>query len=255
MKKYKTDFSKEELHAALHANDNEAIAIIEDAGRWTKFIEKFEAFAKKAEKIPVLGGMIDDIVCMAELADSYVKKEYCDVPAGTIVSIVAALVYLLSPVNIIPDVIPVIGYMDDAAIVLSVLNFGVDRDLEKYRMWKEKNRKNALDSFMQVFAEELAEVIGDGYLAAVIVCENNTIRMLVAMEQECGSPADCIEKVIKVPVTALAELDVEDTEDIISILDETIIRENIRWMNGSRKRTCLERDFDENLRWAGRMAE
>ena len=45
MKKYKTDFSKEELHAALHANDNEAIAIIEDAGRWTKFIEKFEAFA------------------------------------------------------------------------------------------------------------------------------------------------------------------------------------------------------------------
>ena len=228
MKKYKTDFSKEELHAALHANDNEAIAIIEDAGRWTKFIEKFEAFAKKAEKIPVLGGMIDDIVCMAELADSYVKKEYCDVPAGTIVSIVAALVYLLSPVNIIPDVIPVIGYMDDAAIVLSVLNFGVDRDLEKYRMWKEKNRKNALDSFVQVFAEELAEVIGDGYLAAVIVCENNTIRMLVAMEQECGSPADCIEKVIKVPVTALAELDVEDTEDIISILDETIIRENIR---------------------------
>lgn len=255
MKKYKTDFSKEELHAALHANDSEAIAIIEDAGRWTKFIEKFEAFAKKAEKIPVLGGMIDDIVCMAELADSYVKKEYCDVPAGTIVSIVAALVYLLSPVNIIPDVIPVIGYMDDAAIVLSVLNFGVDRDLEKYRMWKEKNRKNALDSFVQVFAEELAEVIGDGYLAAVIVCENNTIRMLVAMEQECGSPADCIEKVIKVPVTALAELDVEDTEDIISILDETIIRENIRWMNGSRKRICLERDFDENLRWAGRMAE
>lgn len=75
MKKYKTDFSKEELHAALHANDNEAIAIIEDAGRWTKFIEKFEAFAKKAEKIPVLGGMIDDIVCMAELADSYVKKD------------------------------------------------------------------------------------------------------------------------------------------------------------------------------------
>ena len=154
MKKYKTDFSKEELHAALHANDNEAIAIIEDAGRWTKYIEKFEAFAKKAEKIPVLGGMIDDIVCMAELADSYVKKEYCDVPAGTIVSIVAALVYLLSPVNIIPDVIPVIGYMDDAAIVLSVLNFGVDRDLEKYRMWKEKNRKRRLPAALIIWQED-----------------------------------------------------------------------------------------------------
>lgn len=245
MGKYKTDFSREELHAALHAHDDAALAIIEDTDKWTKFKEKFEAFAKKAEKIPVLGGMVDDIICMAELADSYVKKEYRDVPAGTIVSIVAALIYLISPINLIPDVIPVIGYMDDAAVVLSVLNLGVDRDLEKYRMWKEKNRKTALDSFEQVFAETLAEVIGDGYLAAVILCENNTIRMLVAREQDSEFPADCIEKVMKLPVKALAGLDVEDEEDVIGVLDETIIRENIRWMNGTRKRACSSKEFNE----------
>lgn len=245
MKKYRTDFTREELHAALHANDNEAVSIIEDADKWAKFKEEFEAFAKKAEKIPVLGGMIDDIICMVELIDSYVKKEYRDIPVGTIVSIAAALIYLLSPIDIIPDMIPVIGYVDDAAVVLFILNLGVDRDLDKYRMWKEENRKSALDSFEQVLAEELAQVIGDGYLAAIMISENNTIKMLVTMGQDSELPAECIIKVLKVPVKALAEFDVEETEAVIGILDETIVRKNIRWMNGTEKRTYFEPDFDE----------
>lgn len=33
MKKYKTDFTKEELHKALHAKDSEATAIIEDENK------------------------------------------------------------------------------------------------------------------------------------------------------------------------------------------------------------------------------
>ena len=76
MKKYKTDFTKEELHTALHANDAKAVAIIEDVNKWENFKEKFETFLKKAEKIPVLGSVIDDIVTMIALVDSYVKKEY-----------------------------------------------------------------------------------------------------------------------------------------------------------------------------------
>ena len=182
----KPEFSREELHAALHANEDEALCLIEDADKWAEFKAKLEAFVKKARKIPVLGGMIDDIICMIELADSYIKKEYSDIPVGTMVSIVAALIYLISPIDLIPDFIPIIGYIDDAAVVLFVLGFGVDKDLDKYRRWKENNRKNALDSFEQILAEELAEVIGDGYLAAVIVSEESIIKLLVAILGRCG---------------------------------------------------------------------
>ena len=212
-----------------------------------EFKAKLEAFVKKARKIPVLGGMIDDIICMIELADSYIKKEYSDIPVGTMVSIVAALIYLISPIDLIPDFIPIIGYIDDAAVVLFVLGFGVDKDLDKYRRWKENNRKNALDSFEQILAEELAEVIGDGYLAAVIVSEENIIKLLVAMEQDSELPADCIIKEVNIPVKALAEFEVEAEKDVIGVLDETIVRESIKWLNGMEKRTCLEPDFDD--RW------
>lgn len=243
----KPEFSREELHAALHANEDEALCLIEDADKWAEFKAKLEAFVKKARKIPVLGGMIDDIICMIELADSYIKKEYSDIPVGTIVSIVAALIYLLSPIDLIPDFIPIIGYADDAAVVLLVLGLGVDKDLKKYRKWKKNNRKKALDSFEQILAEELAEVIGDGYLAAVIVSEENIIKLLVTMEQDSELPANCVVKAVNIPVKALAEFGVEAEEDVVGVLDETIVRESIRWFNGMEKRTCLEPDFDD--RW------
>lgn len=245
MKKYKTNFSKEELHAALHANDNEAIAIIEDENKWEKFREKFEAFLKKAKKIPVLGGMIDDIVSMVSLVDSYVKKEYRDIPVATIVSVVAALVYILSPIDLIPDAVPIIGYLDDAAVVLLVLNFGVDKDLDKYRLWQENNRKTALDDFEQIFAEELSEVIDDGYLAAMLLCDDNTIKMLITSHQDAEIPVDCIVKEVKTPVRALAHYDVEEKKDIIDMLDETIVRESIKWMNGAEKKVYFEPEFEE----------
>ena len=51
MKKYKTDFSKEELHSALHSNDAEATAIIEDVNKWEAFKDKFNAFINKRKKM------------------------------------------------------------------------------------------------------------------------------------------------------------------------------------------------------------
>ena len=58
------------------------------------------------------------------------------------IALVAAAVYLVSPVDLVPDVIPVLGYVDDLmllAIVLDgVLNF-VDRDL-LLRYWPGTER-------------------------------------------------------------------------------------------------------------------
>ena len=53
-------------------------------------------------------------------------------PRAAKIALLAAAVYLASPVDLIPDFIPVVGYLDDvllAAIILDgVLNY-VDRDL------------------------------------------------------------------------------------------------------------------------------
>lgn len=77
---------------------------------------------------------------MASLIKSYVKKEYTEIPIGSIIAILSALIYFVSPVDLIPDAIPVIGLVDDAAVVAACLNF-VNSDLEEYSNWREKNGK------------------------------------------------------------------------------------------------------------------
>lgn len=49
------------------------------------------------------------------------------VPRGVRIWLVVLLVYLLLPVDLVPDFIPVIGYADDAIIVALVLRFATRR--------------------------------------------------------------------------------------------------------------------------------
>jgi uncharacterized membrane protein YkvA (DUF1232 family) len=45
-----------------------------------------------------------------------------DFPTGTLQAIVVALLYFISPLDIIPDVLPFFGLVDDAAILAFVVN-------------------------------------------------------------------------------------------------------------------------------------
>lgn len=245
MKKYKTNFTKEELQRALHSKSGEASAIIEDESKWNAFKTKFNLFLKKAKKVPILGNVIDDVICMVELVESYVKKEYTAIPKGTIVSIVAVLIYLLSPIDIVPDAIPVLGYMDDAALVLLVLSFGVDHDLDKYREVVEKHRISALEKFEELFASEIQTFLEDMYLAAAIWDKKRSIKLLISNEQQAEMPIECNVKEVNVPLTQFAEYEVESENDIVSSLSRIVSSDGIRWVKNAEKKVYLEPDFSE----------
>lgn len=71
------------------------------------------------------------------LAD-VVRGRYRPVPWPALGWMLAALVYLLSPLDLIPDVLMAVGLVDDALIVGWLLT-RVDRALEGYRAWREKD--------------------------------------------------------------------------------------------------------------------
>jgi uncharacterized membrane protein YkvA (DUF1232 family) len=56
---------------------------------------------------------------------------------GTIAAVVFALIYVFNPFDIVPDILPVIGVVDDATVIGALLML-VERDLQKYRGWKER---------------------------------------------------------------------------------------------------------------------
>ena len=59
---------------------------------------------------------------------------------GTIVAVLGALIYFVSPIDLIPDNIPGAGYIDDGVVITVCLKM-VDSDLQEYRIWREQNGK------------------------------------------------------------------------------------------------------------------
>jgi uncharacterized membrane protein YkvA (DUF1232 family) len=55
---------------------------------------------------------------------------------GTIAAVVFGLIYVINPLDIVPDVLPFLGALDDATVIGALLML-VERDLKKYRIWKE----------------------------------------------------------------------------------------------------------------------
>ena len=54
---------------------------------------------------------------LRSLLRTYFKKEYQDAPVRTLVVIISALLYFLSPIDDLPDFIPLYGYSDDGIVL------------------------------------------------------------------------------------------------------------------------------------------
>ena len=65
------------------------------------------------------------------LIRDYFQGSYRKLPWWSVASVAAGLGYFLTPTDLIPDFLPVIGYIDDAA-VLALVMAGIREDLKKY---------------------------------------------------------------------------------------------------------------------------
>ena len=71
------------------------------------------------------------IVLFSQMIKAYIQGSYRKLPAIALAKIAAVLIYFISPFDFIPDVLPIIGFTDDLALVL----------------WVGKSIKNELDEF------------------------------------------------------------------------------------------------------------
>ena len=89
-----------------------------------------------------MGNLLSDIPLLVSLVKSYVDGEYKDIPYNSIIAVIATLLYVISPIDIIPDFIPVVGFTDDAMAVAFCMKM-IHDDLEKYKTWRDQ--RNAIE--------------------------------------------------------------------------------------------------------------
>lgn len=129
--------TKERAEEELKKRYKKAKELLKDKEKIEKILKRTE---DKLKEFPIIGEKLSYVPTMISLVKSYIEKEYTDIPIGTIIAIVSALLYLLSTIDIIPDFIPVAGYFDDIAVMGVCLKL-VESDINEYKMWKKENNE------------------------------------------------------------------------------------------------------------------
>jgi len=101
-------------------------------------MEKEESIADKFVNSGLLRGYIDEFKLMMAMIKDYRKGNYKEVPWFTIAAITATALYVLNPIDLIPDFIMGLGFIDDFA-VFSITHGWIQSDLKRYEDWKLAN--------------------------------------------------------------------------------------------------------------------
>ncbi len=82
---------------------------------------------------------------LVRLVRRYISGDYRQIPNTTIISGLAVLLYVLSPIDLIPDFIPVVGFLDD----LSLVSWFVGKfqgEITKFREWEKAQDSGLVDA-------------------------------------------------------------------------------------------------------------
>lgn len=113
------------------------------SGDHDQSIEKVTQRADDIEdKLPHLKAVFEQAKIMLAMVKDYWKGNYREVPYWAISAVALALLYVLNPVDVIPDMLLGIGYLDDATVVAFCLKL-VQKEIEKYQEWSAAKTKSA----------------------------------------------------------------------------------------------------------------
>ena len=100
-----------------------------------KVVEHADEIRQQFQARGPLRRFVEDGKTLTALIKDYRKGNYRAALFGTIAAAAFALIYVFNPFDIIPDVLPFVGAIDDASVIAACLML-LERDLVKYRQWK-----------------------------------------------------------------------------------------------------------------------
>ena len=107
-----------------------------------KVIKNEDDIDKKMAGQKALKAMLEHGRLLMSMVKDYVTGAYREVPYWAIGAAAFALAYVFSPVDLILDIIPGVGFLDDAAVLAMCLKL-LDTELNRYKAWKKTREVEA----------------------------------------------------------------------------------------------------------------
>ncbi|MDY3080141.1 MAG: YkvA family protein [Oscillospiraceae bacterium] len=113
-----------------------AKAASKGTGKALELLNKASGKLEPMRTAPFLGDYVADIQDIIAMLNDYYHGRYRKLPFAVLAGALGVVAYLVSPIDLIPDGIPVLGFIDDAFIINIVLNICLDTELNRYRKWR-----------------------------------------------------------------------------------------------------------------------
>ena len=80
---------------------------------------------------------VDRLKVIIRMVKAYKSGEYRDIRWQSVLLLVAALVYFVTPIDLIPDFIPITGLVDDFSVVVWVYS-NLKEEIDRFMLWEEE---------------------------------------------------------------------------------------------------------------------
>jgi uncharacterized membrane protein YkvA (DUF1232 family) len=81
-------------------------------------------------------GAKEKFLLLGRLVKAYVTGKYREIPWRTLLIVLAAIIYFVNPIDLIPDLVPGLGLTDDFGVLLWVYN-SISGEVDKFLTWEK----------------------------------------------------------------------------------------------------------------------
>lgn len=127
------EMNMEQAQELLDKGVEEAEEVIQNPSRVDEILLQLE---EKLKEVPAIGSTLADLPLMISMVKAWIKKEYTEVSPKVIACLVGAVIYLLKKKDLISDSIPIVGIVDDIAVLGLALKLS-EPELKAYAEWRD----------------------------------------------------------------------------------------------------------------------
>ena len=99
-------------------------------------LKKARRIFERLHNIPKCEALAKNICNFCDLLSDYFAGVYQNLPLSTVVAALAGLIYVVLPIDVLADFVPVLGWLDDAAVLAFVVA-AEQNDVKEYLNWKK----------------------------------------------------------------------------------------------------------------------
>lgn len=124
-----------------------------------KLKDLLNSAVRMIEENQQLKAAVQDITIMIQLIKDWIKGDYKNLSKTNIILIITALLYLVIPLDLIPDFLPM-GFIDDI-IVISFIVKKISNEINEYKIWKGISNEDYLENLLGINSIHMTKEIKD----------------------------------------------------------------------------------------------